>query len=304
MTFAKATKKQAKLRAAFFGPSGAGKTYSALRIAAGMGGRVGVIDTERGSASKYADKFTFDVCHPANNTIESYLAAINEAAVAGYDVLIIDSLSHAWQELLQEVDRLKGSFGGNKWSAWSIATPKQQSLVDAILAYPGHVIATMRSRTEWAQETNDRGKATPVRVGLAPEQRQGMEYEFDVLVGLTPGHIATVIKDRSGRFQDETYDKPGEEFGKALAEWLDQGEPDLTPRKKQLMAKVATYLKERQSNVSVGAFIKGAAQQLLGRTHIDTTDELDTVETAIHNGAFDLATGDWIPTDAIDERTR
>ena len=220
-TFTKATKSSAKLRAALFGPSGAGKTFTALRIAAGLGGAIAVIDTERGSASKYADRFSFDVLDLDHAAIPSYQGAIAAAAQAGYPVLIIDSLSHGWQELLQEIDRLAAAkYRGNTWSAWSEGTPKQRALVEAILTYPGHVIATMRSRTEWSIEADGKGRQKPVRVGLAPEQGKGIEYEFDLLLELSPDHIGRVIKDRTGKFQDALLDKPGEDFGQALAVWL------------------------------------------------------------------------------------
>jgi hypothetical protein len=225
--FQPATKAQAKLRAALTGPSGSGKTMSALRMATGIGGRIAVIDTERGSASKYADRFQFDTCQLADRTIDGYIAALQAAAKAGYDVLVIDSLSHGWQELLQEVDRLaKARFGGNTWAAWSEGTPKQRRLIDAILEWPGHVIGTMRSKTEWNQQTDDKtGRLRPVRIGLAPEQGKGIEYEFDLLVELSADHVATVIKDRTGKFQDRVIEKPDEAFGRALAEWLAEGVP-------------------------------------------------------------------------------
>ena len=117
-TFKRATKSSARLRAALFGPSGAGKTFTALRIAAGLGGAIAVIDTERGSASKYADRFGFDVLDLEHAAIPSYEGAIEAAARAGYPVLVVDSLSHGWQELLQEVDRLPAAkYRGNTWSA-------------------------------------------------------------------------------------------------------------------------------------------------------------------------------------------
>lgn len=246
MQFMKATKEKAKLRAAMFGPSGAGKTFSALRIATGIGGKLAVIDTERGSASKYADRFQFDVLDLPKKNIATYTKAIKAAGDSGYEVLIIDSLSHAWQELLQEVDQLaKAKFRGNTWSAWSEGTPKQRMLVDAILDFPGHVIATMRSKTEWAQEQSNNGKTKPVRVGLAPEQGKGIEYEFDLLLELSVDHIVNIIKDRTGKFQDRVIEKPGEDFGAALAEWLGSGsepqpkpepQPDQTSEKKVFRA--------------------------------------------------------------------
>jgi hypothetical protein len=186
---------------------------------------VAVIDTERGSASKYADRFSFDVLELADQTIDGYVAAIGEAAKAGYPVLVIDSLSHGWQTLLEEVEKLaKAKYRGNTWSAWSEGTPLQRRLVQAILTYPGHVIATMRSKTEWTTVDNN-GRKTPQRVGLAPEQGKGVEYEFDLLVEISTEHVANVIKDRTGKFQDKLIDKPGEDFGRDLAAWLSDGLP-------------------------------------------------------------------------------
>jgi hypothetical protein len=227
--FKKATKAQAKLRAAVFGPSGAGKTFTSLRVATGLagdGGRIAVIDTERGSASKYADRFAFDVLELEDQSIDGYVAAIREAGAAGYTVLVIDSLSHGWQTLLEEIEKLaKAKYRGNTWSAWSEGTPLQRRLVQAILAYPGHVLATMRSKTEWTTVDDGRGKKSPQRVGLAPEQGKGVEYEFDLLVEISTEHIANVIKDRTGKYQDKLLEKPGEQFGRELAAWLADGDP-------------------------------------------------------------------------------
>jgi hypothetical protein len=143
---------------------------------------------------------------------------------------VIDSLSHGWQSLLEEVEKLaKAKYRGNTWSAWSEGTPLQRKLVRAILDYPGHVIATMRSKTEWITVDDGKGRKAPQRVGLAPEQGKGIEYEFDLLVEISTDHIANVIKDRTGKFQDKLIEKPGKEFGAALAAWLADGAPDQAP---------------------------------------------------------------------------
>lgn len=224
LQFQKATKEQAKLRLALFGPSGAGKTYSALRIAKGMGAKVALIDSEGGSASKYADRFDFDVLDIGVKTIDVYIEAMKAAGDASYPILIIDSLSHAWKELLEEVDRLaKTKFKGNNWSAWSEGTPKQKKLVDALLNYDGHIVATIRSKTDWLVTTNDQGKNVPQRLGLAPEQGKGIEYEFDMLMELSTEHIAHVLKDRTSKYQDQYIEKPDESFGKELIAWLSEG---------------------------------------------------------------------------------
>ena len=134
-------------------------------------------------------------------------------------------MTHAWLELLQEVERIaKTKFGGNSWSAWSEGTPKQMSLINALLDFKGHIIVTMRTETNWTTTTNDKGKVVPVRVGEAPKQGKGIEYEFDMLMQISPEHDALVIKDRTGKFQDECITKPDEEFGKELMNWLNDGD--------------------------------------------------------------------------------
>lgn len=220
--FQPASKTQAFARLAIFGPSGSGKTMSSLRIATGLGGKIAVIDTEHGSASKYADRWPFDVVNlTADQSIDRMIEMLKAARDAGYGVVIIDSLSHAWKELLMEVDKLASAkYRGNTWSAWAEGTPKQNKLISAILNYPGHVIATMRSKTEWVVE--DKGK--PVRVGLAPEQGKGIEYEFDVLLEMSHANVGTVTKDRTGKFHGRLIEQPDEAFGEELRDWLGQGD--------------------------------------------------------------------------------
>lgn len=233
--FKKADKKQSRLRCSIFGPSGSGKTYTSLRIAtgfiqSGIDSRIAFIDSERGSASKYADRFDFDVLELDKKTIQSYIDAIKMAADNKYKVLIIDSLSHAWQELLQEIEKLaEVKYKGNTWRAWSDGTPKQKSLVDAILNFPGHIIATIRSKTEWEMGDDKKVK----RVGLSPEQGKGIEYEFDMLIELSVEHYGNIIKDRTGKYQDSIIKNIGEDFGQELIAWLNTGEiiqiPSSTP---------------------------------------------------------------------------
>ncbi|HQL05810.1 MAG TPA: ATP-binding protein [Treponemataceae bacterium] len=225
MAFNEATRNNLYLRCALFGPSGCGKTMTALRIAKGiaekMGSRFAVIDTEARSASKYADRISFDVENLTDKSIDAYLAAMDECIKAGYKVLVIDSLSHAWRELTEEVDRIsQNSTNKNTFTAWGKVAPKQKQLIDAILNFPGHLIATMRSKTEWVISENRNGKLAPEKMGLAPEQGKGIEYEFDLLIEMNQHHQASVTKDRTGKFQDSVIDKPGEDFGCSLYDWL------------------------------------------------------------------------------------
>ena len=224
--FTKATKSKSKLRMAIFGPAGCGKTYTSLTLATSMG-KTAVIDTERGSASKYADLFNFDVVELVDFAPQRYIEAIHAAESAGYEVLVIDSLSHAWNAqggVLDMVDRAAArSQSNNSFTAWRNVTPIHNSLVDAILNTPIHVIATMRSKTEYVLEINDKGKQIPRKVGLAPIQRDGMEYEFDVCGEMDWENNLVIGKTRCSALAGAVIEKPGKALANTLVSWLSDG---------------------------------------------------------------------------------
>lgn len=236
------------------GVAGSGKTFSALRLATGLGGKIALVDTERKSASKYADRFDFDVCELDFPSIENMVKVIKEAEGLGYNVLIIDSLTHAWQKLLEEVEKLTTTrFDGNSFRAWGVATPIQRQFIDVILKSNMHIITTMRAKTEYVMELNEKGKTAPKRVGMAAEQGKDIEYEFDLLVMIDRNHSAEVIKDRSGKFQDEFIEQITEETGKTLADWLEVGEVDAP---QELTAEDMLKAKLAEHNINVKDFCK------------------------------------------------
>lgn len=240
MQFTKATKRQAKGRVALAGPAGAGKTYTALTLATHLNaGAIAVLDTEHGSASKYADLFSFDVLdlaspfHP-----DRFCQAIKAAADAGYGVLVIDSLSHAWSGkggLLEIVDdEVARSRSGNSFAAWKVATPIQLRLVEAILAAPMHVIATMRSKQEYIieqVERNGRTVSQPRKLGMAPVQRDGMEFEFDIFADLDVDNTLIVSKTRCSALTGAVIKKPGQQMADTIRQWLDSGAEPAPPPK-------------------------------------------------------------------------
>ncbi|NBW22889.1 MAG: ATP-binding protein [Caulobacteraceae bacterium] len=236
--FKRATKAAAKLRLGLIGPAGSGKTYTALRIAHGLGGRIAVVDTERGSASLYAGErgIDFDVIELDTYEVERFIDAIKDAAAGGYSTIIIDSLSHAWAGkggILEFVDKAgKRNTGGGNFGAWRDATPRHNALVDAILGAPLHVICTLRSKVEYVVE-NVGGRNQVRKVGLQPVQRDGLEYEFTVVGDVTQEHDLLVTKTRAAFLKDAVIREAGEELGQQLAAWLADGEvatpADATP---------------------------------------------------------------------------
>lgn len=241
--FKQAVKESVRLRLALTGPSGAGKTMSALRIARGLvpNAKIALIDTENCSASLYADKViagaekygpvkfaTAQMSAPF--LIEKYLKAIDAAVEGDFDVIVIDSLSHAWAGeggVLQQKEALDAR-GGNSFTNWGKMTPQQNKLVNAVLHSKKHIICTMRSKTEYVVSQNAQGKSAPMKVGLQAVQRDGFEYEFDLVLDMGFDHTAQASKDRSDLFNGQTF-QPTEKTGELLRDWLKGADPAPPP---------------------------------------------------------------------------
>lgn len=239
--FQKAEKKKLKLRLAIDGPSGSGKTWGALTIAKAFGGKTAVIDTEHGSASLYSDKFNFDVMEIRGDFApEKYIAGIKGAEKAGYDVLVIDSLSHEWEGIGGCLD-IQNKLGG-RYTDWAKVTPRHDALIQAILGSNLHIIATMRTKAEYVIEKNANGKDAPKKVGTAPKQRDGLEYEFTAVFNLNQQHMASVSKDRTSLFDGRDF-MLDDSVGTKLMDWLDSG-AEVKPIDATSLLKSATNLQE------------------------------------------------------------
>jgi hypothetical protein len=231
--FTKAQKQQLKARVAFVGPTGSGKTWTALEWATtlvGVGGRIAVVDTENSSASYYADRYTFDVCPMAEPYEPHRLTqVIRGAADEGYDAIVIDSLSHFWEGeggVLDIADAAGQRAGGNSFAGWKTATPQLRNLIDVLRSVDMHVIVTMRSKMEWVLEKDERtGKTSPKKVGMAPVMRQGVEYEFTAVIDMDLDHRGAVTKSRCSEIADVIMQPHrANETAAIFGRWLDSGE--------------------------------------------------------------------------------
>lgn len=240
--FRKAKRKAVKLRVALMGPAGGGKSYTALSLAAHLGVQpeeVFVVDSEvtgedqdaQGSAEKYEGEwcrcakcqghglrfgFMTALLPKGNQSPDDYCAAIAAAKAAGAKVLVLDSITHEWEACLGLVDAHEGK---NKWAnAWGAITPLHDRFMQAVLTFPGHVIATMRTKEKHEQQ----GKEIRSR-GHLPVQRPGVEYEFDVVLFLDQSGRANVVKARAAVLENRVYTHPGKELADVLLEWANAG---------------------------------------------------------------------------------
>ncbi len=238
--FVKAERSRAKARIALCGPSGSGKTHSALRIAEGLAktGKIALIDTENSSAEMEAGKpgippFDVVVMHAPFDPIK-YNAAIRAAEAAGYEVLIIDSLSHAWAGsggLLEKKDILE-KIKKNSFTAWREITPIHNKLIETILQTNMHIIATIRTKTGMAVDTDSNGKISVKKIGMDMVQRDGIDYEFTVVLDLDQAtHVASPSKDRTSIFDTpdgKNMVVPTKEVGLEISDWLEGAKPEKT----------------------------------------------------------------------------
>lgn len=271
----KARRSATKLRLLLTGPSGSGKTWGALQIAKGLGGRCVVIDTEEGSSDLYDHLHDFDVIDlKPPFTPERYIEAITAAEEAGYEVIIVDSVTHCWSgpggclELLEDV--AKAQFRGNTWSAFSVITPRWRAFVDKLLRSPAHVICSGRSKTETAQ-VDDHGRKKVAKLGMKLEARDGLEFEFTLVLDLIhDGHFATVSKDRTGLFAGDP--KPiTVETGKRIAEWLAGGQAVAVTDDQGVVEKATDAIIDATTTTRLDAIIAGIRDRLAQGRITDAT---------------------------------
>lgn len=222
MKLVKSNRRKAKIKMALQGPAGSGKTYSSLLISEGLTARnfskVAVIDSENGSSNLYSDLGDYNIVALEKHSPEEYIQAIKLCENEGMEVIIIDSITHAWEFLLD----YHSSLSGNSFTNWSKITPRQKAFIDKILNSPCHIIATMRTKQDYVLNQKD-GKYIPEKVGLKAVQRDGVEYEFTVILDLDIKHFATCSKDRTGLFMDKPEFQITRGVGKKIKDWCEQG---------------------------------------------------------------------------------
>lgn len=226
--FKRAERQQVKLKIGISGPSGSGKTLGALILASAIGKKIAVIDTENGSASLYGDRFEFDtaIIRPPY-TVQKFLESVRMAERSGYDVVVVDSISHEWQgdgSLLAKKEQLDANPKTNHFANWAPISKEHNQFIGMILNSSCHMICTMRSKQDYIIVENDRGKQAPQKVGMSPVQREGIEYEFSTVFDIDMTHSAAVSKDRTGLFDGQRF-KITAETGDAFVKWLSNAKP-------------------------------------------------------------------------------
>lgn len=228
--FKPAAREAVKARIALHGPSGSGKSYTALMLATSLADKVCAVDTEKGRLKEHQRRFKFDHFVPERFNPADLTKLLAQACDNGYGAIVIDSLSHYWMGsggALEFVDA-NTKTGGSKFSeGWNKLRPLENAMLDALMSYPGHVIVTMRVKTAYEIERDERGKSKPVKVGLKPEQRDGIEYEFSIVGAMDHQHTLTITKSTCEDLMDAEINRPGPDTAAIIAEWCSDGTPTI-----------------------------------------------------------------------------
>ena len=223
MKLRKSERKKAKIKLALQGSAGSGKTYSALLLAKGLIGgeftKTAIIDTENGSADLYAHLGNYNVVtmQPPYSP-ERFIEAIVLCEKAGMEVIIIDSISHCWDYLLD----LHSNMPGNSFTNWGKITPRQNAFINKILQSNAHIISTMRVKQDYVLNQKN-GKMVPEKVGLKAIQRNDLDYEFTIVFDVDIAHQVKASKDRTGLFIDKPEFVINAATGKKIKQWCEEG---------------------------------------------------------------------------------
>lgn len=253
----KAKREKIYVKVALMAPSGGGKTYGSLRLATGMAeeiknstgkdAKILFANTENKRGYYYANEFDYDIVDiDAPHHPEKYVELIEFAVAEGYDILIIDSSSHEWEgkggclELQQQA--------GGTYQAWGKVTPRHNKFINAIADSQIHIIATMRGKDQYEMEKDDKGRATVSKLGVGAKQRDGFEYEFTCTFLIDQKtNMATVQKDNTHIFENETATLLSESYGRKIIQWANSGEgytPVVRKEDDEIVEDIATIKKE------------------------------------------------------------
>ncbi|QKN78667.1 AAA family ATPase [Bacillus pumilus] len=297
-----AQRQKEKAIVGFIGPSGSGKTAGALLVAYGMmreaypkasdeeiWSKIGVVDTEHRRAKLYAN-LQFDeiligsfkhIDFTPPYTTERYQMAVEAIKNAGAEVVVIDSLSHNWQGEGGIVET-HGSMSGNSFQNWGKLAPETTKLIKTLTQNDVHILATLRTKTEYVVEADNNGKMAPRKVGTKPVQKDEMEYEFMLNFTIGIDHMAETSKDNTRMFEGSSI-KLNPDIGRKLYKWLELG-IDVKAEEEIERIGLITHIKTLIED-------NDEAVQMIEEFQIKANKKLDQWNVKLANAAIDRLKG-------------
>lgn len=259
MEITKAKREQIKVPIMLTGASGSGKTVSSLILAKGIvekkypdlpdsehWEKIGVIDTEHKRSMLYADSTVAGVeigsfLHidlEAPFSVGRYTQAFKLLKDSGVEVIIVDSLTHAWSGeggILEEVERQGKGNPKLQMVAWSKVKPLEKEFQRLVTGNSVYVIGTTRSKQAYEMEKDDNGRTQVRKVGLKSDQKDALEYEFAIVLRMDEFHNTEATKDNSNMFNEPFL--ISKEIGHKIYEWSSEG-VDLEKVKDDLISEI------------------------------------------------------------------
>ena len=235
MAFKRAIREQVWLKVLLTGPSGGGKSTSALKLATGIyskcgGEGIAYIGTEGSRDKYYADKYEYDLIQLdktgdsrkfEDTSPESYIHQIDEAINGGYKILVIDTMTPEWIYINEVHDAMKG----NSFTNWGKVKPRHTKFMEKILMSPIHIICCARGKDAWVMEDQN-GKQVPRKVGMGGQTDKDVSYSMAVslLLNDQDKHTFECDKDNTGLF-DGVYGRAiTEKDGEDLFYWANDSD--------------------------------------------------------------------------------
>jgi hypothetical protein len=255
--FQKAKREMTYMKNLVISPSGGGKSFTSLRLATGFANRlkeldgkehrIAYINTESNRGTLYASDFDYDILDlkPPFEP-ESYIDAMDDATDAGYDILVIDSLSHEWSGkggCLEIHSNIKGK---DSYMNWKTVSPRHEAFMDKILDSKLHVFATVRGKDAYERGTSDKGFVTYEKVAMGYDQRKNLEYLFftSFMIDLKT-HKAEAVKDNTNLFT--LVERLTEKHGKALCDWAYNTTAEKVKELKEEKQKIKDQIKAEEA---------------------------------------------------------
>lgn len=211
--FRTAENETAYLKMGILGFQGAGKTYTAIEIAIGLIQKykldkgIAFLDTETGSdwAIPRCTKEGIPLIVAKTRAFTDLLTGIREAE-SNASVLIVDSVSHFWTEMIQAYKREKGIGVRMAFHHWSILKPEWHRFSEAYINSRLHFIVCGRAGWDWGHEEDEEGNKELRKLGTKMKVEGEFGFEPSILlemervkgdaIGASIVHRCTVIKDR------------------------------------------------------------------------------------------------------------
>lgn len=238
----------AYLKAGVLGFAKSGKTHTAFGLAVGtrrhfdLAGPIAVFDTEDG-AGHHKTRVEAETGQPLlvvkSRSLVDLMTTVDECIALGVSVLIVDSITHVWREVvdsymteLRAAARKKGWREPDKteFQDWSRIKMRWASWPDRYLTSPLHIVVCGRAGYEYDFQEDDRGKKELIKTGVKMKAEAEFGFEPSLLFEMErvqlPGKLgelinrATVIGDRFDILNGKTCDFPTFDFFRPYVERL------------------------------------------------------------------------------------